>query len=138
MTAAACRLLDIDLIIRAHQVVQDGYEVASGRQLLTIFSAPNYAGQFNNAAAVACVDKDLEVSGGTAGDQPTRALQITFQQMRNPPTPQCKRAAPPCAADKAEPTPKTIKLPSKPAAEPAQASTPTKDDTKPEEPLKAA
>lgn len=54
-------MLDIDMILRAHQVVQDGYEVATGRQLITIFSAPNYAGQFNNAAAVACIDKDLEV-----------------------------------------------------------------------------
>lgn len=32
-----------------------------GRQLITIFSAPNYAGQFNNAAAVVCIDEDLQV-----------------------------------------------------------------------------
>lgn len=32
-----------------------------GKKLITIFSAPNYAGQFNNAGAVVCIDDDLQV-----------------------------------------------------------------------------
>ncbi|VIO98288.1 Uncharacterized protein BM_BM4558 [Brugia malayi] len=57
---AACKLLKIDLVIRAHQVVQDGYELMVGEKLITIFSAPNYAGLFNNAGAVVCIDDDLQ------------------------------------------------------------------------------
>jgi serine/threonine-protein phosphatase PP1 catalytic subunit len=52
----------LDLICRAHQVVEDGYEFQASRQLLTIFSAPNYCGEFDNAAAVMCVTKDLVCS----------------------------------------------------------------------------
>ncbi|KAJ3234391.1 Serine/threonine-protein phosphatase pp1 [Chytriomyces hyalinus] len=50
---------DLDLIARAHQVVQDGYEFFCKRQLVTIFSAPNYCGEFDNAAAIMTVSENL-------------------------------------------------------------------------------
>ncbi|KAJ8491230.1 hypothetical protein OPV22_012951 [Ensete ventricosum] len=50
---------DLDLICRAHQVVEDGYEFFADRQLVTIFSAPNYCGEFNNAGALMSVDASL-------------------------------------------------------------------------------
>lgn len=50
---------DLDLICRAHQVVEDGYEFFAERQLVTIFSAPNYCGEFNNAGALMSVDASL-------------------------------------------------------------------------------
>jgi serine/threonine-protein phosphatase PP1 catalytic subunit len=53
---------DIDLIVRAHQVVEDGYEFFSRRQLVTIFSAPNYCGEFDNSGAVMSVDDSLMCS----------------------------------------------------------------------------
>jgi serine/threonine-protein phosphatase PP1 catalytic subunit len=52
----------LDLICRAHQVVEDGYEFQANRQLLTIFSAPNYCGEFDNAGAIMGVTKDLVCS----------------------------------------------------------------------------
>ncbi|XP_022739927.1 serine/threonine-protein phosphatase PP1-like isoform X3 [Durio zibethinus] len=53
---------DLDLICRAHQVVEDGYEFFANRQLVTIFSAPNYCGEFDNAAAMMSVDETLTCS----------------------------------------------------------------------------
>ncbi|EPB78279.1 Ser/Thr phosphatase family protein [Ancylostoma ceylanicum] len=55
-------ILDIELVARAHQVVQDGYEFFANRKLVTIFSAPHYCGQFDNAAAVMNVDENLMCS----------------------------------------------------------------------------
>nr|DAA06412.1 TPA_inf: protein phosphatase catalytic subunit 2 [Drosophila yakuba] len=51
-----------DLICRAHQVVEDGYEFFAKRQLITIFSAPNYCGEFDNAGAMMSVDETLMCS----------------------------------------------------------------------------
>ncbi|TQE02229.1 hypothetical protein C1H46_012230 [Malus baccata] len=53
---------DLDLICRAHQVVEDGYELFANRQLVTIFSAPNYCGEFDNAGAMMSVDETLMCS----------------------------------------------------------------------------
>merc|ERR1712204_99337 len=50
---------DFDLICRAHQVVEDGYEFFAKRQLVTLFSAPNYCGEFDNAGAMMSVDETL-------------------------------------------------------------------------------
>lgn len=53
---------DLDLVCRAHQVVEDGYEFFAKRQLVTIFSAPNYCGEFDNAGAMMSVDETLMCS----------------------------------------------------------------------------
>ena len=53
---------DLDLIIRAHQVVDDGYEFFAQRQLITIFSAPNYCGEFDNSAGIMIIDESLTCS----------------------------------------------------------------------------
>lgn len=52
----------LDLICRGHQVVEDGYEFHADRGLVTVFSAPNYCGEFDNAAAVMVVTDDLVCS----------------------------------------------------------------------------
>lgn len=53
---------DLDLVCRAHQVVEDGYEFFARRQLVTIFSAPNYCGEFDNSGAMMIVDESLMCS----------------------------------------------------------------------------
>lgn len=50
---------DCSLIVRAHQVVEDGYQFFQKRQLVTLFSAPNYCGEFDNAGAIMIVSEDL-------------------------------------------------------------------------------
>jgi len=50
---------DLDLVTRAHQVVEDGYEFFAKRQLVTVFSAPNYCGEFDNAGAMMSIDDSL-------------------------------------------------------------------------------
>ena len=53
---------DFDLICRAHQVVEEGYEFFGDRQLVTVFSAPNYCDEFDNAGAMMVVDENLMCS----------------------------------------------------------------------------
>lgn len=53
---------DLDLLVRAHQVVEDGYEFFAGRRLVTLFSAPNYCGEFDNAGGIISVDENLMCS----------------------------------------------------------------------------
>ena len=51
-----------DLLCRAHQVVEEGYEFFGNRQLVTVFSAPNYCGEFDNNGAIMDVDEELMCS----------------------------------------------------------------------------
>lgn len=53
---------DLDLIARAHQVVEDGYEFFCNRKLVTVFSAPNYCREFNNSGALMVIDENLQCS----------------------------------------------------------------------------
>ncbi len=42
--------------------MEDGYEFFCGRQLVTVFSAPNYCGEFDNSGALMSVDDTLMCS----------------------------------------------------------------------------
>ena len=53
---------NLDLLCRAHQVVEEGYEFFGEKELVTVFSAPNYCGEFDNSAAIMCVDENLMCS----------------------------------------------------------------------------
>jgi hypothetical protein len=68
----------MDLICRAHQVVEDGYEFFSKRQLVTLFSAPNYCGEFDNAGAMMSVDESLLCSFQVSGSRILEFLYLAF------------------------------------------------------------
>lgn len=53
---------NLDLVVRAHQVVMDGFEFFANGLLVTIFSAPSYCGHFDNLAAVLRVDSNMVCS----------------------------------------------------------------------------
>ncbi|KAG2215093.1 hypothetical protein INT46_002925 [Mucor plumbeus] len=50
---------DLDLVCRAHMVVEDGYQFFNERTLVTVFSAPNYCGEFDNFGAIMSVSEEL-------------------------------------------------------------------------------
>lgn len=50
------------VLIFIPQVVEDGYEFFAKRQLVTLFSAPNYCGEFDNAGGMMSVDETLMCS----------------------------------------------------------------------------
>ncbi|KFD51426.1 hypothetical protein M514_07639 [Trichuris suis] len=54
-----CEKMNIDMIARAHQVVTSGYQFFAQKHLVTLFSAPNYCGEFANAAGMMFVDPTL-------------------------------------------------------------------------------
>ncbi|ORE11056.1 serine/threonine-protein phosphatase PP-Z1 [Rhizopus microsporus var. microsporus] len=50
---------DLDLVCRAHMVVEDGYQFFNERTLVTVFSAPNYCGEFDNFGAIMSINEEL-------------------------------------------------------------------------------
>ena len=50
---------DLELICRAHQVVEDGYQFFFKRKVVSLFTAPNYCGEYDNAGAVLNIDAEL-------------------------------------------------------------------------------
>jgi len=74
---------EIDLICRAHQVVEEGYEFFGNRQLVTVFSAPNYCGEYDNAGALMSVDENLTCSFQIL--KPTNKIALSNTRPITPP-----------------------------------------------------
>ena len=51
---------DLDLICRSHQICEDGYKFFCNKSLLTIFSAQNYCGEYDNEGGILTVDEEMK------------------------------------------------------------------------------
>ena len=74
----------VTLVIRAHQVVQDGYLFFDNKRLITVFSAPNYGGNFDNRAGMVKISKDLTLSVKTL-EAPVSTTKIIWEKMKATP-----------------------------------------------------
>ena len=68
-----CDENDMQLIVRAHECVMDGFERFAQGHLITLFSATNYCGTANNAGAILVVGRDLVVVPKLIHPEPPRA-----------------------------------------------------------------
>lgn len=49
----------LDLVIRSHEVRDEGYQVEHDGKLITVFSAPNYCDQMGNKGALVRFEPDF-------------------------------------------------------------------------------
>ncbi|KAF1001681.1 hypothetical protein AG4045_001926 [Apium graveolens] len=102
-----CKRNNLELIIRAHECVMDGFERFAQGQLITIFSATNYCGTARNAGAILVVGRDLVIVPKlihplpppmqSEEEYPGRMTEDTWMQELNiqrPPTPTRGRPKP--------------------------------------------
>ncbi|KAI4340518.1 hypothetical protein MLD38_025346 [Melastoma candidum] len=103
-----CNNNNLQLIIRAHECVMDGFERFAQGHLITLFSATNYCGTANNAGAILVLGRDLVVVPKLIHPLPPAAshersnsqVEDTWMQELNanrPPTP--TRGRPPSKDD---------------------------------------
>ncbi|KAG5033223.1 hypothetical protein JHK85_017205 [Glycine max] len=102
-----CKKNKLQLIIRAHECVMDGFERFALGQLITLFSATNYCGTANNVGAILVVGRGLVVVPKlihpippplqSPETSPERGMDETWMQELNiqrPPTPTRGRPQP--------------------------------------------
>jgi diadenosine tetraphosphatase ApaH/serine/threonine PP2A family protein phosphatase len=76
---------DLDIVVRAHQVVEDGYQFfpAHQRKLITIFGATNYCDEFLNRGAALEVRDDMCCSILTL-EPPSEEQRRLLRSLRDP------------------------------------------------------
>ena len=65
---------NLDLLVRSHEMVQQGYEYSQNGKCVTVFSASNYTGRFNNKGAYLTVSNTGEVTPHTFSLIPSSKL----------------------------------------------------------------
>eukprot|EP01006_Ploeotia_vitrea_P047832 TRINITY_DN67169_c3_g2_i1.p1 TRINITY_DN67169_c3_g2~~TRINITY_DN67169_c3_g2_i1.p1 ORF type:complete len:319 (-),score=1.81 TRINITY_DN67169_c3_g2_i1:586-1542(-) len=67
---------NMDHILRAHQLCQEGFQVLFKNKLSTVWSAPNYCYRCHNIASILEIDEDLERSFNTFVEAPSDARKV--------------------------------------------------------------
>jgi len=67
---------NMEFIVRAHQMILEGYKLHFGNKLITIFSAPNYCYRCNNIAAILQLDESLKTNFITFNAAPENTRPI--------------------------------------------------------------
>lgn len=75
------------MVIRAHQLVMDGYQFAHDDNVLTIFSAPNYCYRCGNRAGIIEFSETLEHKVTTYDPAPQRGAAATPSNSQERPVP---------------------------------------------------
>ena len=57
-----CDKNNLDLIVRGNKVINNGYEFFAQKKLVTIFSAPNFKGEYKNSGGMLIIDESLKLS----------------------------------------------------------------------------
>ncbi|KAJ2006547.1 Palmitoyl-protein thioesterase 1 [Coemansia thaxteri] len=60
VTKEFCDTNNLKMVIRSHQQMDEGYEIAHDGRMVTVFSAPNYCDASNNKGAYIRITPDLE------------------------------------------------------------------------------
>ena len=66
---------NMELIVRAHQLIMEGYKLHFNNKLITIWSAPNYCYRCNNTAAILQLDEYLRTNYITFNASPENNKQ---------------------------------------------------------------
>ena len=72
-----CADNDLDMLIRAHECVGDGYQWFAGGRCVTVFSAANYCGIYENDGALLEIDRHLTVLPKVLKARPIAPLPMT-------------------------------------------------------------
>ena len=72
---------DIDLIVRAHQLIMEGFKLHFGNKLITIWSAPNYCYRCGNKAGILKLDKNKQRTSITFDSVPKSKESATIKTL---------------------------------------------------------
>jgi len=73
------RFLDdngLEMLIRSHEMKDEGYEIEANGRLVTVFSAPNYCGFSRNLGAYIIFENDMKPVYKQFGSSPSKTVRL--------------------------------------------------------------